>query len=179
VAEPVGLASWFFGDNRIYEQSRLAQIEPKVRPLEYRYRHVGSDENRNEHYRYDWRRNLAYVNSRGEHKTLKIPDGTVDTFSLQLALIQDAGKAAKRITYSAISRGQLKTYTFTKLGRETIDIPLGEFEAIVLKRRKDDEENTTYNTWHAPELHYLPVKLVKREEGDVVLSLVLEEVEWR
>jgi hypothetical protein len=177
-AEPIGLASWFFGGQRIYELSTLKRVDGKVIPLEYRYTHRGSDKNRNEHYRYDWERNIAHVNHRGEHKVLRIPDGTLDNFALQLALIQDADNGERKITYSVISRGELKAYTFTNLGKETVDTPLGEFEAIKLERRKEDEENTTYTTWYAPKLNYLPVKVENRESGDVVLSLLLQEVRW-
>jgi hypothetical protein len=93
--------------------------------------------------------------------------------------MQDAAKGTKKVTYPVISRGELKTYTFTNLGQETIETPLGKFEAIKLERRKDDGENTTYTSWHALKLHYLPVKFENQENGDVVLSFALEEVEWR
>ncbi len=178
-AEPVGIASWFFGDHRIYEHSVLEQVDGKVIPLEYRYTHKGSDKNRNEHYVYDWERNIARVNYRGERKTLKIPQGALDNSSLQLALMQNAASGEQKITHPVISRGDLKLYTFTNLGTETIETPLGEFEAIKLERRKDDEAHTTYTTWYAPRLNYLPVKVENREDDEVVLSLLLQEVEWR
>jgi hypothetical protein len=179
-AEPVGIASWFFSDHKINTYSILQQVDDKVVPLEYRSIHLGSEENRNEHYRYDWKRNLAYINYRGDRKTLRIPRGTLDTFSLQLALMQNAAKGVETIVYSVVSRGKLKTYTCTNLGHETIETPLGRFEAVVLERRADDdEENTIRTTWHAPRLHYLPVKIENRENGEVVLSLLLEQVEWQ
>lgn len=68
-SEPVGLAAWFFGDHRIHELSVLKQIENQVIPLAYRYVHEGSEENRNEHYQYDWTRNVADVYSRGQQRT--------------------------------------------------------------------------------------------------------------
>jgi Protein of unknown function (DUF3108) len=178
-AEPIGMASWFFGDYGINTYSILQQVEDKVIPLQYRSIHLGSEKDRNEHYRYDWKRNLAYVDYRGEQKTLRIPNGTLDTFSLQLALMQNADEGPKKIKYSVISRGKLKTYTCTNLGLEAIETPLGRFEAVVLERRPNDEKSTTFTTWHAPRLHYLPVKIENRENGDVVLSLLLEEVQWR
>lgn len=177
-SEPVGLASWFFGDHRIHERSVLRQVRENVIPLEYRYVHEGSDKNRNEHYQYRWARHRASIDSRGEEKTLTIPVGTLDNSSLQLALMYDAGKGAARTSHPVISRGELKTYTFNNLGTESIETPLGSFETVKLQRRKDDDENTTYTTWYAPKLHYLPVKVENREDGDVVLSLQLEEVEW-
>jgi len=178
-AEPIGMASWFFGKHRIYEQAVLEQVDGHVIPLTYRYTHQGSDENRNEYYRYNWTGHVAQTNYRGTPRTFKIPAGTLDNFSLQLALIQDAPNSRKTLTYPVISKGELKTYVFTSLGRETIETPLGEFDTIKLERRKEDEENTTYTTWYAAELHYLPVQVENREDGDVELSLLLDEVEWR
>ncbi|MBA2491427.1 MAG: DUF3108 domain-containing protein [Gammaproteobacteria bacterium] len=178
-AEPIGMASWFFGDHRIYEQAVLEQVDGQVIPLSYRYTHHGSDENRNEYYYYDWAGRVARTNYRGTPRTFRIPDRTLDNFSLQLALIQDARNGRKTITYPVISKGELKTYTFANLGRETIETPLGEFDTIKLERRKDDAENTTYTTWYASELNYLPVQVENREDGDVVLSLLLDEVAWR
>jgi hypothetical protein len=177
-SEPVGLASWLFGDHRIHELSVLQQVEEQVIPLEYRYIHEGSDENRNEHYQYHWTRNVAQVYYRGAEKTLRIPEGTLDNSSLQLALIHDAGRDTPTTRHPVISRGELKTYTFRNLGTETIEAPLGRFETVKLQRRKDDEENTTYTTWYAPKLNYLPVKVENRENGKIVLSLSLEELEW-
>ncbi len=179
VSEPVGLAAWFFGDHRIHELSVLEQIDNQVVPLAYHYVHEGSDENRNEHYQYDWTRNIADVYSGGQQRILKIPDGTLDKSSLQLALIQDARDCAKTYRYSVISRGELKTYVFRNLGTQTVETELGLFETVKLERRKNDEENTTYTTWIAPELNFLPVKVENREDGDLVLSLVLEAVEWQ
>lgn len=178
-SEPVGVASWLFGDHRIHELSVLKQVEGQVVPLEYRYVHEGSDENRNEHYQYDWARNIADVYSRGAQRTFKIPDGTLDNSSLQLALIQEARKNAETYRHPVISRGELKTYVFRNLGTETIETELGSFATVKLERRKDDEENTTYTTWYAPKLNFLPVKVENREDGDVVLSLMLEAVEWQ
>ncbi|HEX2236870.1 MAG TPA: DUF3108 domain-containing protein [Gammaproteobacteria bacterium] len=177
-AEPIGMAAWFFDDYRIYQYSDLKQVTERVIPLEYRYTFKGSGQNRDEQYVYDWQHHVAHVNYRGEEKTLKIPNGTLDNSSLQLALMLDARQGEKKITHPVISKGELKTYTFTNLGREAVETPLGAFEAIKLERRKNDEENTTYTTWYAPKLHYLPVKVENCEDGDVVLSLSLEEVRW-
>ncbi|MBA2408406.1 MAG: DUF3108 domain-containing protein [Gammaproteobacteria bacterium] len=178
-AEPIGMASWFVGDHRIYEQALLEQVDGQVIPLTYRYTHQRSDENRNEYYRYNWTGHVARTNYRGTPRTFRIPDGTLDNFTLQLALIQDAQNGRKTLTYPVISKGELKTYTFTSIGQETIETPLGEFDTVKLERRKEDEENTTYTTWYAAELKYLPVQVENREDGDVVLSLLLDEVEWR
>jgi hypothetical protein len=78
-----------------------------------------------------------------------------------------------------ISEGALKTYTFTNLGKEIVETALGTFDAIKLERRKENVENTIYTTWYAPGLHYLPFKVENRENSDVVLSVALEEVEWK
>ncbi len=177
--EPVGLAAWFFGDHRIHEISVLKRIENQVIPLVYRYVHEGSNENRNEHYQYYWTHNVANVYSRGQVRTLKIPDGTLDNLSLQLALIQDASKRAKTYRHPVISQGELKTYVFRNFGTERVETELGRFETVKLERRKNDAENTTYTAWYAPELRFLPVKVENREDGDLVLSLVLEAVEWQ
>jgi hypothetical protein len=96
-AEPTSMASWFFGDHRIDEYSGLKPISGEIVPLEYRYIHQGTDENENEHYLYDWRRHIAHVNYRGEERKIKIPDGTLDTSSLQLALMLDARAGHKKL----------------------------------------------------------------------------------
>src|SRR5680860_1255630 len=67
-AEPIGMASWFFGKHRIYEQAVLEQVDGHIIPLTYRYTHQGSDENRNEYYRYNWTGHVAQTNYRGTQR---------------------------------------------------------------------------------------------------------------
>lgn len=179
VSEAIGMLAWFFGDHKIVEESVLEVHEGRIRPLLYDYAHHGSDEDRNLHYDFDWRIRQADIDDEGEQKQIAVPEDTLDNFSLQLALIRDAADGRQTMDYPVISKGDLKTYRFTRLGTDTVETPAGRFEAVKLQRVKDDEERTTYTTWYAPKLSYLPVQVEKTENGDRVMTMRLQEVQWR
>lgn len=177
-SQPVEVAAWFFGDHRIREASIMRAAQDRLMPLEYRYTHEGDDKNRNEHYTFDWDNNQVRVNYRGQHKTIAVPPGTLDNFSLQVQLMRDLRTNRTPLSYPLVNRGKLKTYAFTRDGPETVTVPAGTYSAIKVIRQKDDEDQTAYTTWYAPTLDYLPVMVEKREGDDVVLRMQLEDLKW-
>jgi hypothetical protein len=66
--------------------------------------------------------------------------------------------------------GSIKDYDLKILGKETIQIELGDYHTTVLERTTDSKTTTW---WCAQELHYLPVKIrqVKKDGGSVMVVL--------
>ena len=59
--------------------------------------------------------------------------------------------------------GKLKQYAFQAIGTEIVELPGGSFETVKLIRVGDSRQKLTY-IWCAPELHYLPVSILQRNE---------------
>ena len=175
----VGVARLLFSNHRIVERSTLKEVKGRIVPVEYRYEHFGSDKDRNISYSFDWDKREVDAIVRGEKRLVPVPEGTVDHFSLQLALMRDTRAGKTDLSYPVIRRGELKTYYFTNLGAEKVKTTLGTFDAIKLQRKKNDDKNTTYTTWYAPDLNYLPVKSERSEGGSTTFTLYLDRIDWQ
>lgn len=71
-----------------------------------------------------------------------------------------------------VRRGSETNYTFERVGTETVKTPIGRFEAIKLRRVR---ENSTRNTliWIAPSLNYSVVKMTQFKDGQEQADLQL------
>lgn len=176
-SKPIGVAGLLFGKHRIIEHSSLKEIDGRIVPLKYSYRHEGSDKDRNMNYEFNWEKRELTGIVRGKPLQLELPDNTLDGLTLQLAVASDLQSGKRNIAYPVISRDRIKTYQFTDLGEERIELGGSTFNTIRLQRIKDDRKKTTHTIWYARELDYLPVKTVREEKGKVVLIVTLESLQ--
>ena len=67
-----------------------------------------------------------------------------------------------------------REYRYRVVGKETLDLPAGTFRTVkVTKLRKDIDQETII--WFAPALHYLPVRIWRRDSDDEEYQSDLEE----
>lgn len=115
------------------------------------------------------------VNAKGSYKDnhydVKLPKGTLDRASLELALANDIGKKRPTLSYNVMERGELKKYNFKRLGEEQLTTPSGKFTTTkVSVVRSGNTRSTTF--WLAKELGYMPVKIIHKEKNDVITTLI-------
>jgi len=65
-----------------------------------------------------------------------------------------------RISLPTVGGRELEPWDFTVVGRETLKLPAGEQEAVLLRREPRHAYDATVEVWFAPALAYLPVRLV-------------------
>lgn len=172
--EPAGLLALFRND-RVTERSVWTWDGTRIRPLEYQYTHVGGKKNRDAHLVFDWERKRVANTVQGHTWHMEIPEGTLDKFSVHLAVMLDLQRQRKDMQYPIADGGKLKTYRFKTLGRERLETRAGTFETVKLMRVRDDMDRETY-IWCAPELNYLLVRIEHIEDEDR-LSMELDEVQ--
>lgn len=172
--ETKGFVSLFRKD-RITERALLKETSGKLRPVSYHYIHEGSKKDRNRSIDFDWNSHTASSIVSGNHSSLEIQPQTIDSFSLQLKLMHDLQTGKRPLVYHVIKKGQASDYEFEIIGQEKVETGAGAFNAIKLKRSREDSERTTI-TWAAPELHYLPVKIQHIEPDGSQFSLILQSV---
>lgn len=173
--EPAGLIA-LFRDDRITERSTWTWWKRKrIRPLEYRYTHEGSKKNRDAHLIFQWDRNRVSNTVQGHTWYMQIPDGTLDKFSVHLAVMLDLQKGEEQMEYHIADGGKLKTYRFRTLGRERVETPAGTFDTVKLMRVREDMDRETY-IWCAPKLNYLLVRMEHIEEDGGRFSMTLRDL---
>jgi len=113
----------------------------------------------------------AKGNYKDDHYDIKLPKGTLDRASLELALANDISKKKPVLSYNVMERGKLKKYNFKRLGEELLTTPSGKFTTTkVSVVRLDNKRSTTF--WLAKELGYMPVKIIHKEKNDVITTVI-------
>lgn len=177
ISQPVGALALVL-KQQVIEES-VARVEgSRLVPLRYEYRHEGSDKNRDVSYRYDWDRRVAHVDVRGKRADIRVAPGTLDPNVLRLALMRDVSSPKTSYAYPVLNRGKLRTYRFAELGTEPVQTPLGRYQTVKLQRVDGGKSDDSFTVWCAPDLHYLPVKIEKVEEGRLVMNMELRSVQW-
>ena len=94
---------------------------------------------------------------------MPVPQKTVDKLSYQISLmLKLAGKPEKHFSFHVADGGKLKEYQFEIMGEERVYTSLGSYKALKIQhQRYQKDKNITL--WCAPELNYLPVKIIQEE----------------
>jgi hypothetical protein len=173
-----GLASLFSG-TQIRERSQGRITDSGYQPRRYVYSRTGGDDPEHARVTFNWN-NGRVSNKAGEADwDLSIPDGTLDRVVSPLQLMHDLavdGEQKRRMTYHIADDGELKSYQVRIGARESVRTAAGRFDAVKVVRRSGEGDRETV-LWCAPELDYLPVKVVQREEGEDAIELELESVD--
>lgn len=173
-SKPVGIAAWFRKD-RVEERSQWAWHEDRIRPMQYLYRRTGGRSDRDAELIFDWEALQVENRVAGHPWVMDIPPDALDKMVVTLVLMQDLARGKQDVEYAIADGGKLKTYRFKVVGEETVNTPAGSFDTLKLERLRDDNKRYTA-IWCAPELHYLPVKLLQREDDDRLITSELQSV---
>ncbi|WP_415901426.1 DUF3108 domain-containing protein [Neptuniibacter sp. QD29_5] len=173
---------WFFESKAsamfasVYESSKFTLDNANLKPLNYTYKRSVLGKKRKAEVHFDWQSQL--VTNKVENKPWQMPikEGVQDKISYQLLLQQAVAKGDKEFKYSVADGGKLKEYNFIVDGKESIKAPIGEYEAIRVKRvRKEGSARQTY-IWFAPELNHQIIKLHQIEKKNKAYTLLLKEL---
>lgn len=108
---------------------------------------------------------------KGNAYSLQTPANVLDRASLEIAVARDLKRKLPQLRYNVMERGEIKQYTFARVGSERLDTNAGTFNTIKVEvKRADKSRRTTY--WMAQELGYLPVKMLHEEDDDVISSVI-------
>lgn len=170
---PTGVFDLFLKGQEIEESAVVREDNGTLQPLQYDRVQKNSAKNKDEHYRFDWKAGKVDIDYRGKPKSLALKAGMLDLLSVQLKLMQEAARSGPAdFTYDVISRAKVQQYTYQRLKSQKVETPMGDFDAVGIRRSKD-AGNTTYTLWFAPKLSYAPVKLENTENGKEVLTVEL------
>jgi len=159
---PSSWISWLLKED-LRELSRGIMDQAGIRPLFYQYRRSGRRTARTAELTFDWETSTVVNDVDDSRWEMTIPAGTLDKLSTQLGIMRELQNGATEKTFAVADGGKLKQYAFQVIGTETVELPAGSFETVKLKRVGDSTKKLT-TIWCAPELHYLPVRILQRNE---------------
>jgi len=165
---PVGLLALQKDETRD-EQSEGLIVNALIQPERYSYLQVrNGNTRRNVELKFDWKK--KQVSNHHKHKNSKwsmsIPEKTLDKLSYQLSLmlVLAEKKTDKQFSLPIADGGKLKHYNFTVLGKEQVITKAGTYQAIKVRHQRYKKDKII-TLWCAPELNYLPVKIIQDEIG--------------
>jgi len=162
-SRPTGWISWLV-NNELQESSRGETTASGIRPDEYHYRRSGGRQ-REANLSFSWESMTVENHVAGSHWEMDIPAGTLDKLATQLGMMIALGQGRQDVTFTVADGGTLKEYRYRVVGKETLEVPAGTFKTVkVAKLRKDLDQETII--WFAPSLHYLPVRIWRRDSDD-------------
>lgn len=154
----------FIRDDDVLETSLFELKKNQLRPLSYQYQQVLGDEEKNVRLQFNWPEKTLINSSKGKTWHLTLSDGILDKALLQIALMLDLRDVTNHsLSYQVADGGKLKTYAFSPVGFEKIDVAGKQYNTLKLARQKDDKPLITYY-WCAVDFYNLPI-LLQREKS--------------
>ena len=159
--------------DQIIEKSTWQFTEGQLQPLLYSYLHTGGKKNRNVEINFDWSARKITNSINGSSWQMPIQAYIMDKLLYQLAIMYDLDKGMNKISYAIADGGKIKTYDFELVGKEVVNTPIGDFDALKLVRHKSNTNQKTA-IWCAKELGYLPVKVENVEDNGRQTTAIIE-----
>lgn len=170
-SEAAGMLSFLLSDN-IDESSDWDFADDRPRPVKYQYHHTGRKQGaRHAVLDFDWQKGVVTNRINNDPWTMKVPTGAQDKLLYQYTMMLDLQAGRKTLSYDIADGGELKRYRFERMGRETIDTPLGRLETEKLQRIHGSRRTVI---WCAATLDYLPVRIEQHKDGKVLTMEITE-----
>ena len=171
----VGVAS-LFGKKVSIASSRWRFTNNWIQVQEYQTSNEDGDAGDNLHLIFNW--NTAQVKNvaSADPWQTKMPTGTLDKLVMQLALLFELRDGGTDFQYPVAHEGRIKQYRFKQIGDEKIELPMGEYNTLVVERLDDDRDNS--RIWSVPELNYFPVRFLELKKSGVIKELSLRRLKF-
>ena len=129
---------------------------------------------------FDWAHHQAVFSNKDDKKTFTFKDNKIGYdplsffFEARCALMD----GETQFTYPVIRKGKMKDQTYKISGQELVQTPLGDFEALVVERERENPKRQT-RLYVAPELDYLLVKIEHQESAMLRVVATLKEMDYK
>ena len=174
-SESTGVAA-LLGSDTATQSSRWRYVDGTIQPIEFQSKRKEGDDDDNAHLLFDWKNMRVRNTGAGEQWDIDMPEGTLDSLVMQMAMLFDLRDGKTRLEYPVATRGRIKHYVFEVTGKETIELPFGKYETIRAERRDDKKDKSL--VWGAPALDYFPVRFLKQKKAGVKVEILLQKVDF-
>jgi hypothetical protein len=171
----VGVAS-LFGKKVSTATSRWRFSNNWIQVLEYQSSSKDGDADDNLHLIFNWETAEVKNVSTADPWQTKMPAGTLDKLVMQLALLIELRDGRTEFQYPVAHEGRIKQYRFKQTRKEKIELPMGEYNTLVVERMDDDRDRT--RIWSVPEMNYFPVRFLEQKKNGVEKELSLRKVKF-
>lgn len=162
--------SWLLLSDTRKETSDFSIEKDIFVPQKYYYERTGTGRDREEKITFaDDKITSVYKNNKNVIKPIQL---TFDPLIYQLALRKDLIENKKILSYHMVRRGKETNYIFERVAEESVQTPIGRFDAVKLRRVRENSSRETL-IWVAPSLNYSVIKMSQYKDGQQQAELQL------
>jgi len=143
-----------------------------MRPLKFSDVRTGRDPVRAT---FDWAHRSLKLESNGETRTQPIPAHAQDKLSMLYAFAFDV-PGARPVAVNATDGKGVSHYVFDAAGRQRIETPAGQFEALRLVKRKEGPDDHGTEIWLALDHGYLPIRILITDKDGTRIDQVVTRI---
>lgn len=173
VVKPTGM-SRMFSSGRISETSRFVSAADGVRPVEYSSVDTISRDKTNARVHFDWESGEARGTVNGDEVLSIMHALAHDRVSIQYELMHDLLNKGPSDEYTMFEIDKLRKLNVRKIGRKSVKVPAGKFEAVGIQHQAEGSKRIT-TLWCVEELDYLPVIIEQHRLGKLRFKASLDK----
>ncbi|MEM1263302.1 MAG: DUF3108 domain-containing protein [Pseudomonadota bacterium] len=175
-SEPRGLARLIRRDG-VIECGRYTLADSRPKPSVYSYVDGKPGRGKSTTVTFSADGRSAASSYRDAAVTLDVSAGAVDKISEEFVAAARLAAGETEFTLRVIERNEIHNVAYRVTATETIAVAVGEYETLVVDRRRGNSSRTT-RVWLAPELAYQPVRLQRLKDGKVQGTASLKRFSW-
>lgn len=135
-----------------------------IKPIRYQYERKGLGRNREAVLDFDLTNNKVINNVERRPWQMDVPNGVLDKLNYQLQIRADLLSRKPLLNYEIADGGRLKQYSFEVLGEEVVKTDAGRFNAVKIRRVRDEDDDRSTTFWMAKDWDYMIVRLQQKED---------------
>jgi hypothetical protein len=140
--------------------------------VEYDYRQNVAMRRRERSLRVDVASNAIVSRQDDQTFELRFEEGVVDRNAVVLAVMAAVAAGRVDLSFRVADRDDVESQRYRVAGRERVNVRAGSFDTVLIERIREKPGRDT-DTWLAPELGYLPVRIRHREADGETLEMRL------
>ncbi len=156
--------SRMLASGQIEEKAYFARMPDGVRPVTFETSDTLTRDKTRASVQFDWESRQATGTVNDETFHAAMDDLAFDRVSIQYELMSDLLNDKPASEYVLFDIDELKTVQVRNIGRKTVSVPAGEYEAIGVQHQVVGSKRVT-TMWCAAELDFLPVIIEQHRKG--------------
>lgn len=170
----VGLAAILYKLD-IRRQSRGLVTRDGLRPLHFEEQRTRKPKRAAD---FDWDAKTIKLTDGDKVETLPLPENTFDQTSFTYAFAFKASLDELPPVHLTDGR-KLSDYKYEVLGKEKLKTPLGEIEALHIRKVRDADDKRGFEVWLSTEHHHLPVRIRYVEKNGQVVDSNITRITYQ
>jgi hypothetical protein len=171
VVKPTGMAKLLVS-GQISETSQFRSTDDGIRPVKYRSDDSLSRDKTKASIQFNWETGEASGTVDDQAVSSIMEEIAYDRVSIQYELMFDLMNGGPSSQYILFDIDKLKTIMVSNIGRRTVKVPAGEFDAIGVQHQAVGSKRIT-TMWCVESLDYLPVIVEQHRKGKLKMRAVL------